>query len=158
MAWYWRSRIFKGEPGNTSVKCEANSPWKWRYNKAMQVIQSNNTQVKWLPREMSWWLAAWTKTPRRTAAKDGDSRSILQNSSDPDKRNLNRTIVGCSWNCKIYEGQLLKTATRDQYSKTVAIPIKWNSNRTIVGCSWNCKIYEGRLLKTTTRTKAQNLR
>ena len=60
MAWYWRSRIFRGKPGNTSVKCEANSPWKRRNTttcKAMQVIQSNNTQVKWLPREKCWWPA-----------------------------------------------------------------------------------------------------
>ena len=49
---------FQRQIGNTSVKCEANSPWKRRYNKAIY------TQVRWLPRECPGGQLL-NKTPRK---------------------------------------------------------------------------------------------
>ena len=65
---------------NMSVKCEANSPWKRRYNKVMQEYNAIYTQVKRLPRGNILVAGCLNETPRKTAATDDDSRSIHQKS------------------------------------------------------------------------------
>ena len=91
-----KSNIQRQRGCNTSVKCEANSPWKRRYNKAMQVIQSNNTQVKWLLREKSWWPAVEQKSTE--VALNETREPLFTNASIRDRpEDSERTLeeTGC---------------------------------------------------------------
>ena len=142
MAWYWRSRIFRGKPGNTSVKCEANSPWKRRYNKAMQVIQSNNTQVKWLPREKSWWPAVEqnsTKVALNETREPLFTNASIRDRPEDSKRMLetiSKKLAVC-WKSegyqktapsKIFAGQIWQPLTTQ---KEIAIERNSDRNTTI---------------------------
>ena len=93
--------------GNTSVKCEANSPWKRRYNKAIQIIQSNIHAGKKAAKANVLVASCLNEAQRRTAAKDDDSRSIIQKLVAIPETRIDitaKSVVGCSWNFKIHEG------------------------------------------------------